>query len=246
MGVAEAFSAAADYDAHAVIQRIVADRLAARLSNAGADVPARVLEIGCGTGFVGDALIGGGLRFSRYVMTDLAPGMVARAWSRFGRVPNVRCAVMDAAVPSEAGPFDLICSSLAMQWLDDLPAAVAGLRRLLAPAGTLAFTTLAAGSFAEWRDAHGAVRPGTPDYPSVQALQGMGLEVSTEILMQTYPNGRAFLRALKAIGAGTPQRGYTPLPPHLLRTIMARFEKNGARATYVVATCTAGPLGSAR
>src|SRR3546814_5301552 len=50
--------------------------------------------------------------------------------------------------------FDLVCSSLAFQWFHDLEGAVASLCALLAPGGHLAFTTLAEGSFDEWRAAH--------------------------------------------------------------------------------------------
>src|SRR3546814_16589572 len=60
---------------------------------------------------------------------------------------------MDGEQPcfAEHVRFDLICSSLAFQWFDDLHASVARLARWLAPGGYLAFTTMADGSFAEWR-----------------------------------------------------------------------------------------------
>ena len=51
------------------------------------------------------------------------------------------------------------------------------------------------------------------------------------------PRSVAFLRSLKAIGAGTPHRNHRPLSPAALRRVMARFDQAGATATYVVATC---------
>jgi malonyl-CoA O-methyltransferase len=199
-----------------------------------------MLEIGCGTGFLGAGLIGR-LPFAHYWMTDIAPGMLDRARQRFSGAANVDFAVLDGAAPDVEGPFDLICSSLAMQWIPDLGAAVGRLRGMLSERGTLIFTTLAAGSFAEWRAAYGADQPGTPDYPTREALRELGLEVTVDVIERQHPDARDFLRALKAIGAGTPRPGYHPLPPAALRDVMARFEANGARARYVVATCVAGP-----
>lgn len=240
MQIANAFHRAGSYDRHAAVQRDVANRLAARIRALDLRPDPTLLEIGCGTGFLGEGLVGR-LPFARYTMTDIAPGMLDRARQRFDGRPNIAFAVMDGADPNLEGPFDLICSSLAMQWMPDLGAAVLRLRRLLAPNGRLVFTTLAAGSFAEWRAAYGAATPGTPDYPSADALAALGLEVTTETFEHRYDRATDFLRALKAIGAGTPKPGYQPLPPASLREVMARFEAAGARARYVVATCMAGP-----
>lgn len=237
--IANAFHRAGHYDRHAAVQRNVADRLAARIRALGLPNAANILEIGCGTGFLSEGLIGH-LSFAHYAMTDIAPGMLDRARRRFDGIPHLDFSVMDGATPNRDGPFDLICSSLAMQWMSDLGAAVVRLRALLAAHGTLAFTTLAAGSFAEWRAAYGAAMPGTPDYPSPEALRALGLEVAVETFDHDYDDARDFLRALKAIGAGTPRPGYHPLPPAAFREVMARFEAGGARARYVVATCIAG------
>jgi malonyl-CoA O-methyltransferase len=199
----------------------------------------RVLEIGCGTGFLGAGLVDR-LDQGRYWMTDIAPGMVDRARRRFGDRGNVDFAVMDGAALTIEGPFDLICSSLAMQWIADLPDTITRLRARLAPGGFLIFTTLAAGSFAEWRAAYEEDLPGTPDYPSAAELERMGLRVNVETIAQDHPSARHFLHALKAIGAATPQAGYRPLPLPALRRVMARFEAGGAKARYEVATCIAG------
>jgi malonyl-CoA O-methyltransferase len=99
----------------------------------------------------------------------------------------------------------------------------------------LAFTTLAEGSFAEWRAAHDG--HGIRDYPSAAALAALGLDVSITPYPAQHADGRAFLAALKAIGAGTPRPGHRPSSPAALRGAMARFEASGAVATYEVATC---------
>lgn len=237
--IANAFHRAGNYDRHAAVQHDVADRLAARIRALGLPRDARILEIGCGTGFLGKGLIGR-LPFAHYRMTDIAPGMLDRARQRFAGTPHLDFAVMDGAAPDVEGSFDLICSSLAMQWMPDLGAAVARLRGLLSAQGKLVFTTLAAGSFAKWRAAYGAAVPGTPDYPFPEELRALGLEVTVETFEHGYHGARDFLHALKAIGAGTPRPGYHPLPPATFREVMARFEADGAQALYVVASCIAG------
>ena len=236
MTIASAFARAADYDAHAAIQRKAAARLADRVATLPLLPRPRVLEIGCGTGLLGAALVDR-LPDARWLMTDLAPAMVERARSRFAGRRDIDFAVMDGETPDLAGPFDLIVSSLAMQWFADLPASVARLMGMLAPGGRIAFTTLAAGSFAEWRDAHGALPAGTPDYPTHQALAATGLDVSIDTLIEHHADARHFLHSVKGIGAGTPRPGHRPLNPAQLHGVMARFEAAGCVASYVVATC---------
>jgi malonyl-CoA O-methyltransferase len=241
VSVADAFGRARDYDAHAAVQRMVAERLADRVAALPIDHGARVLEIGCGTGFLGERLVDR-LPEARWLMTDLAPAMVDRSRQRFAGRGGIDFAVMDGQAPDVAGPFDLIVSSLTFQWFPDLPGAVARLRGLLAPGGFLAFTTLAEGSFYEWKRAHGKWPAGTRDYPSAEALKTIGLDVTVETIPIAHADAREFLHAVKGIGAGTPRDGHTPLAPGPLRAVMERFEETGATASYMVATCIAkGP-----
>ncbi|WP_019831239.1 methyltransferase [Sphingomonas sp. PR090111-T3T-6A] len=236
MSVADAFGRAADYDRHAAVQRSVAGRLAERVAALPLPPAPRVLEIGCGTGLLGSALVDR-LPGARWHMTDLSPAMVERAHRRFAGRADISFSAMDGEAPDIAGPFDLIVSSLAFQWFADLPGAIERLRGMLAPGGHLAFTTMAADSFAEWRAAHDGLPCGTPDYPGAEALSAMGFSVTIEALPVRHRDARDFLHAVKAIGAGTPRPGHKPLTPAQLHAVMHRFEASGATASYVVATC---------
>jgi malonyl-CoA O-methyltransferase len=238
MSVADAFGRAADYDTHAAVQRMVAGRLADRIAALPLAPGPRILEIGCGTGFLGEGLVDR-LPEARWLMTDIAPAMVDRARRRFAGRGGIDFAVMDGGAPDVAGPFDLIASSLTFQWFGDLPGAVARLRGLLAPGGFLGFTTLAEGSFYEWKRAHGQWPAGTRDYPSAEALQALGLDVAVETIPIAHASAREFLHAVKGIGAGTPRDGHMPLAPGPLRAVMERFEETGATASYMIATCIA-------
>ncbi len=241
--IRDAFAAASGYDGNARVQREVARRLAARIAGLQLRAAPRVLEIGCGTGFLTQALADTDLG-GEWLVTDIAPEMVERCRSRFvgtGQPAALRFAVLDGerGTPS-GGPFDLICSSLAVQWFDDTPAALARMAGWLAPGGHLVVTTLGPGSFAEWRAAHAAegIAPGTPAFAPVEhfaALPGASIEV--ECHAERHESPRAFLHALKAIGAGTSHPGHRPLAPGRLRRVMTRFAQSGCEVTYEVVTC---------
>ncbi|AWN41081.1 methyltransferase domain-containing protein [Methylobacterium durans] len=243
--VARAFDGAEGYDRAAGVQARVAASLVERIAGLPLGPRPRVLEIGCGTGFLTRALRER-LAPRALLATDIAPGMVARAKARAPDGPDLRYLVMDGERPCLApGPrFDLIASSLAAQWFEDLPGAVAGLSHLLAPGGWLALATLAEGTFGEWGRAHATsgTRAATPAYPPLRTLRalappGCTLSVAEEPFVEAHPDGRAFLAALRAIGARTPGEGGRPLSPGALRRVLRSFEADGARVTYRVATC---------
>jgi malonyl-CoA O-methyltransferase len=242
-----AFDAAAGYDQVATIQQQVAAALARRIVALPLPPQARILEVGCGTGFVAAALpsLPQG---ADWLMTDVSPAMVRRARQRFQGQIGYRFAVLDAEHPgfdAPEQPFDLICSSLAAQWFEDLPRALGQLFRLVNPGGHLLISTLAAGTFAEWRAAHDVLglTAGTPDYPDRAALEGLLLDgqpasVELETFTSSYPSGRDFLRALRTIGAATPRPGHRPLSPRTMQKVLKAFESGGSSISWEVAFCS--------
>jgi len=246
--IRDAFSAARDYDRHARVQQVVARRLAKRIAALALPPQPRILEIGCGTGFLTQALIEEGLG-GDWLITDIAPAMVERCRARIGDVAGLaesrRFALLDGEYgdPGTAGAFDLVCSSLVMQWFDDPAPALARKLGWLAPDGHCLFATLASGSFAEWRNAHEAegLPCGTPRFPALDAMEAICPQarsgaLSVEQLVERHTSGLSFMRALKAIGANTAAAGHRPLPPADLRRVIRRFEEAGAAVTYEVVT----------
>ena len=240
--IARAFDKAEQYEEHAHIQRAAARRLAETITTLQIPADSRILEIGCGTGFLSRELAGT-LPKARLLLSDLSASMVGRTRSSLGD-EEIRYLVMDGERPclSAAPGFGLICSSLAFQWFDDLGTALTHLTALLAPGGHLAFATLSAGTFAEWRKAHleSGIRPATRDYPSAAEIAalcppGAQMRIEMQTLVEEHRDGLSFLRGLKAIGAHTPWEPRTPLPPGSMRRVLRAFEEQDALATYQIA-----------
>ncbi|WP_448202454.1 dethiobiotin synthase [Azospirillum sp. sgz302134] len=241
--IAAAFGEASGrYEDHAAVQRIAAQRLAGRIVRLPLPRHPRVLEIGCGTGFLSRALrdrIDG----AEWLYTDLSPAMLDRCRAALGEPADARFLLLDGERPEVDGPFDLICSSLAFQWFQDPAGALERWAGLLSPGGHIAFATLAADSFREWRDAHRALgfEAGMPDYPTPQALArlwpagGIGL-VEEERLLRHHADGLDFLAELKGIGAHLPAEGRRPLPPGALRRVLRRLAPpEGLTVTHHIA-----------
>lgn len=240
--IARAFGQADDYARKAVVQRQVAAALARKVAALAVPPAPAILEIGCGTGFL-TAELARSLPAAHWTITDIAPEMLDRAAAASGVAGDYR--VMDGERPSFGeATFDLIVSSLTFQWFADLQAAVARLTRLLRPGGTLAFATMAAGSFPEWRAAHtafGAI-PATPTYPDVAMLAemapaGFASDVAIESFVQSHDDAWDFLRRLKAIGAAVPREGHRALAPATLRAVARAYDAGTRTATYRVGFC---------
>ena len=238
--VAAAFSAAAHtYNEGADVQHNAAQGVAQRIAALTLPERPRILEIGCGTGFLSAAL--NTLPAADLVLSDISETMLARCRQNLGQT-DARFLVMDGEEPETAGTgFDLICSSLAFQWFNDLPESLERLAALLSPGGHLVFATLGADSFHEWRQAHAQLNlmSAVRNYPTGDTLSRMlpragAGKIDEEHVVRDYPDGRAFLDHLKKIGAHLPESTHRPLAPGALRRVLRRFE-GGISVTYHVA-----------
>ena len=242
-------AAAATYDDAASLQRLVAHRLAGRIA-AGIPDPEqatpRILEIGCGTGLLTRALRRL-LPRARIVATDLAPEMVAACRGGLPGDPALQVLVMDGTQPCLAtGSFDIVCSSLALQWFADPVAAVARLPDWLAPGGRLMVATLVAGSLPEWRAAHNSegLADGGPELPGIERLRAVGGRWDAETVAVPCLDGLSFLRGLRRLGAHRPAEGHRPLDAGRMRRVLRRFERDHASTvSYQVAFGRIGRAG---
>lgn len=231
--IADRFNASAgSYSESARIQPIVAKRLAEKLPLS----PKRILELGCGTGGLSLHLLN---KFpnSDLILSDISPSMLAVCRENIGEKPAYKR--IDAEnLPRDIGRFDLVVSSLALQWVEDLPSTLQNIVDILNPGGTLAFSLLGYKNFCEWADLlkqHGAAS-GLHEYPSAENFLWPALckgYIEQEFLQEHHANGMAFLKSLKKIGASTARAGHKPIPPSVMKEVL-RSSDAGLTVSYHV------------
>jgi malonyl-CoA O-methyltransferase len=208
--------ASGGYDAVAALQTRVRDELLGRLGELQV-APRAVLDLGAGTGRSTRALK---RRYPKalVVAADIAPGMLAQArqqsrWLR--RFERVRA---DAyTLPFRDGSFQLVFSSLMLQWCDDLDTVFAEIARVLAPGGLLLFSTFGPGTLAELRECwatSGAPGNHVNHFFDPHALGSALMQarlgepvLDVDRIVIGYDDVRTLMRELKAIGAHNVTRG---------------------------------------
>lgn len=149
--IRRAFDRAADsYDAAAVLQKEVCSRLLEKLEYIQLS-PRLILDAGVGTGEAVAPLMKR-YKKSRLVVLDLSERMLAKA-TRHGsllRKPELVCADIEH-LPFCENSFELIFSSLTLQWCNDMQATMADILRVLKPGGLLMFSTFGPDTLKELR-----------------------------------------------------------------------------------------------
>ena len=253
--------AAATYDQAAVLQRQVRDELLSRLDVLRMQ-PDAVLDLGAGTG-QGTIALKRRYPGSRVVAMDLASGMLQQARKRQTLLRRFDRVVADAAaLPVGDATFDMIFSSLMLQWCNDPDRVLRECRRALRPGGVLHFTTLGPDTLVELRRSWQAADPSHAHVNRFIDMHDLGdaltragfaepvLDVERYTL--TYDDARQLMRDLKDIGAHNVtagrSRGLTGKAT-LARMLAAYegFRRDGKLpATYEVvfaqAWCPTGPL----
>ena len=230
--------AAAQYEQAAILQRLVAATLADRIVAACVRPPATILEIGCGTGLLTRALRRA-FPEALIVATDIAPSMLAACRAAMPGDDRLLTVATDGQAPAVRSGFDLVCSSLALQWFQDPAGAWHALAALLSPGGGLHLATLADGSLSGWQDSHRAEgeTARTALHPTLADLRDRtGAAWQQERIAIAYPDGLSFLSGLRSIGADLPRPGSRPLGAGALRRVLRRFEReHGSVADYAIA-----------
>jgi SAM-dependent methyltransferase len=94
----------------------------------------RVLDAGCGSGPLSEALLARGAAVSGF---DASPAMVELARQRLGDAADLRVADLDGPLPYDDGSFDDVVVSLVLHYLRDWSGPLSELRRVLRPGGRL-------------------------------------------------------------------------------------------------------------
>lgn len=205
--------AAKDYDAAAVLQREVGDRLLERLDYINF-TPGTILDVGAGTGYCTSLLQ---KRFSRarVLALDIAQPMLVYArhksslWSRLRNKTEYICADAEA-LPLADNSVDMVFSNLTLQWVNQLEHTLREFDRVLRPGGMLLFSTFGPDTLKElqqaWQaaDAYTHINAFIDLHDIGDAMLRAQLAepvMDAERFTLTYPDVFRLMRDLKAIGA---------------------------------------------
>jgi malonyl-CoA O-methyltransferase len=239
--------AGASYDAVAVLQTDVRERLLQRL-DVTTLAPQVILDAGAGTGHASHALKRC-YPVSHVIALDSAFGMLRAAGRHQSSVGCFHRVCADAEhLPLANASVDLIISNLMLQWCD-LDAVFAEFRRVLAPDGCLRFTSLGPGTLHELRaawasvDSHSHVNRFINMHAVSAAMVRAGFAVpvlDVEHYTLTYAEVRGLAADLKGIGAhnvtaGRPKGLTGPRKFAAMQTAYETFRHEGRLpATYEV------------
>jgi len=212
--VRRAFSrAATGYDAAAALQHEVESRLLESLDYLK-EAPGVAVDLGSGPASAAHAMRKRWPR-ARVVAIDLALPMLQEArrrappWRPLRRSVDLVCA--DArALPLADDSVDVLVSNLCLQWVEDLPAVFAGLRRVLRPGGFLLLSTFGSETLHELREAFAAAdaRPHVSPFADIaafgDALVHAGFRdpvLDRDTYRQHHDDLPSLMRQLRALGA---------------------------------------------
>lgn len=238
--------AAKSYDHAAILQKEVLNRLLQRLLWIR-HRPATVVDLGCGTGGAIRALQRTYPR-ARVIGLDLSPGMLVEARKRFRAWSRRRLVAGDLErLPFADARFDLVFSSLALPWCNDLPAALREFARIARPGALLLFSSYGPDTLRElaaaWavHDRYPHVHRFVDMHDVGDAMLAAGFEqpvVDAETLRVEYDDLRTLLKDLRGAGASNAdvgrRRGLTT--PAQFDRLEAGYRERGFEDGKFVAT----------
>lgn len=207
--------AAKTYEANAIIQKKMAVSLIEDAKNSGRTF-SRILEIGCGTGYL-TRLLTKTFPAALLYATDISPLMLDQAEKLHPDCAKKQTTffTQDGENLSLEGSFDLIISNAAFQWFNNYDNAFSGFAARLNSNGLLLYTTFGPATFNELHTSFRQTRQALqlndekhgPDFISATDLSIAAaktnlrcehLEFEERVF---FPSAREFLQSVKKIGA---------------------------------------------
>ncbi|GAX91317.1 malonyl-ACP O-methyltransferase BioC [Effusibacillus lacus] len=247
------------YDQYANVQKTMAGKLmdlALRAFPATGFHPPRefrILEIGCGTGFLTSQLL---RHFPNASITavDLAPGMIEIAKQRIAG-ESVDFRVGDIEEMDLDGTYDLIISNATFQWFNQLPLTVKRLFDVLGQQGVLLFSTFGPRTFEELHASFELAqqrfglpdqeRPGQSFYSSSELKKRVAdaldpsdyqIEHSESLEVERFHSVRDFLTSVKKIGASNSNAGPHCQRPGVMKAMIAIYDRQYREEDTIPAT----------
>jgi malonyl-CoA O-methyltransferase len=206
--------AANTYEQHDALQQEVQGLLLDRLGFY-LEAPARVLDVGAGTGR-GTALLRKRYPKAQVIAADLALPMLRTAKKHISWLKPFQRVCADAtSLPLPDHSVDVLHSNLCFQWIDDLPALFGECVRVLKPGGLLVFSTFGPDTLKELRAAWAEAdqQPHVSRFLDMHdlgdAMINAGLRdpvLDVDRYTLTYSEPRLLLKELQGLGATNADR----------------------------------------
>ncbi|MDI6852388.1 MAG: methyltransferase domain-containing protein [Deltaproteobacteria bacterium] len=233
---------AATYDAHARVQRLMADELLRLIGDAVTQAQ-KILEIGCGTGYLTRALRCLNPQ-AWLVAVDLDGRLIRTARNKLNGDHRTTWLVADGETMTR-GAFNLIISNSTFQWFCQPGETLKTCAERLTPGGTLAFAAMGPRTFHELGASLKIAEAGRASPVDIPAAGFLGRDAWEDLLKQAgfvevctagrllvldFPSVRDFLKSIQATGATNPHP--RPFSSRVFQAMLAayqeRFAKNGS------------------
>ena len=200
---------ASHFDDADFVHRVTFDELLQRLLPVKIQ-PRKILDLGCATG-TGSKQLARRFRGSHLVSLDASFAMLQRVRQRRSFLSRPTVLQGDAAqIPLKDQSVDLVFANMLLPWVDDLPACLLEVTRVLRKDGLFAFATFGPDSLSEIREAWHSIDEdwhvnAYPDMHDIgDALVRAGLRdpvLDVDHLTVTYHDTDALYRDLSSAGA---------------------------------------------
>ena len=181
------------YNKNAKIQKRMAERLVGFIKN---KKPQRILEIGCGTGFL-TKLVNDKIDFEVYQTIDIVEECQAYINQINPKIEFI-CEDIEEFLRINNKKYDLIISNASLQWVNDFEKAVNDLTNRLNPSGEFILSTFGIENFKEIYHVIGA----TLNYFSINELHLMfpNAIIEPEIHIMAFESPKDVLKHLQSTG----------------------------------------------
>jgi len=193
------------YDENAHAQKAIIQRLTALLKTYGPLKPARILEVGCGTGLLTTRLREE-YPDSDLFINDLVAAMCSKTAERCHLSPE-QSIIGDVEQITLTGCFDLIVSASTFQWLTHPARTFARLARQLCKGGRMVFSTFGEDNYKELKaiTGNGLVYHSIPEMKALLSVDFEVLYAEENHYILEFENPLDILKHIKKTGVNAVQ-----------------------------------------
>ena len=193
--------AAIGYNDNALLQKTIAKKLV-DLSFNYLSSAKTILDLGAGTGFIAENIFPFLNNNAKFFQLDIAYEMLKLSLSTQKNIFNINGDIEN--LPFKNQNFDLVISSMTLQWINNLENIFPQIIQLLKKDGVLAFALPVEDSLNELKQSCKAVNINLSinDFPKIDLIKKKFILVKTEKIILYYNDLYQLLKSIKSIGGG--------------------------------------------